>query len=117
MKGGGSFSERPRAILLIANSAAPYSRGLRVARSLTDAGFDVEIAATTARGVPDQEQDGLISIRRHRPSGRWAGWASDATGGEPSMRRMPLGPVGRLARRALKPVLTALPWPVHVRAW
>ena len=117
VKVAGSFSARPRAILLIANSAAPYSRGLRVARSLAEAGYDVEIAATTGRGVPDQEQDGPVSIRRYRPSGRWAGWAADATGGEASMRRMPLGPIGRLVRRAVKPVLTALAWPVHVRAW
>ena len=113
----GSYAARPRAILLIANSAAPYSRGLRVARSLAEAGFDVEIAATTGRGVPDEERDGPILIRRYRPSGRWAGWAADATGGEASMRRMPLGRIGRIVRRVLKPVLTALAWPVHVRGW
>ena len=77
----GPDVHRPRAILLIANSAAPYSRGLRVARSLVEAGYDVEIAATSGAGVPDQEQDGPFLIRRYRPSGRWAGWAADATGG------------------------------------
>ena len=110
-------SARPRAVLLIANTAAPYSRGLRVARSLADAGYDVESAATTGPGVPVEERDGPILTRRHRPPRRWAGWAADTTGGEPSMRRMPFGRVGRLVRRALKPVLTALGWPVHVRGW
>ncbi|MBM4408557.1 MAG: glycosyltransferase family 4 protein, partial [Chloroflexi bacterium] len=108
---------RPRAVLLIANSAAPYSRGLRVARSLADAGYEVEIAATSRIGQPVEERDGPMLTRRHRPTGRWAGWAVDATGGEPSMRRMPLGRIGRFVRRGLRPVLTALGWPAHVRGW
>ena len=44
-------TQRHRAVLLVANAAAPYSRGLRVARSLVDAGFDVEIAAPWTTGV------------------------------------------------------------------
>jgi glycosyltransferase involved in cell wall biosynthesis len=108
---------RPRAVLLIANSAAPYSRGLRVARSLADAGYEVEIAATTGPRLPTEERDGSVLTRRYRPSGRWAGWAADATGGDAAMRRMPFGRIGRVVRGAVKPVLTALGWPVHVRAW
>lgn len=117
MTPGGSAAARPRAVLLIANGAAPYSRGLRVARSLAAAGYEVEIAATTGPGLPVEEHDGAVTTRRYRPSGRWAGWATDATGGEASMRRMPLGRIGRIARRVLKPVITALGWPAHVRGW
>ena len=54
-----------RAVLLVANPANPYSRGLRVARSLAAAGWDVEIAATTGEGAPDEERDGGVRIRRY----------------------------------------------------
>ena len=50
-----------RAVLLVANPANPYSRGLRVARSLAAAGYDVEIAATTGDGAPAEERDGDIA--------------------------------------------------------
>ena len=60
---------RPRAVLLVANTAAPYSRGLRVARSLAEAGWEVEIAAVTGDGPAGDERDGEILVRRYRPSG------------------------------------------------
>ncbi len=104
---------RPRAVLLIANPANPYSRGLRVARSLASAGWDVEIAATTGDGAPTEEHDGEILIRRHRPTGRWASDATDMTGGATGRRRRPLGPLTGWWRRVVK----AIAWPVHVRGW
>ena len=55
---------RRRAVVLVANSAAPYSRGLRVARSLAEAGFEVEIAATTGDGQP---VEALAEVRWCRP--------------------------------------------------
>ena len=42
---------RRRAVLLVANTAAPYSRALRVGRSLAEAGWQVEIAAVTGASV------------------------------------------------------------------
>ena len=49
---GDHSAPRRRAVLLVANSAAPYSRGLRVARSLVEAGWDVEIAAVAGDQPP-----------------------------------------------------------------
>ncbi len=43
----------------------PYSRALRIARSLAGAGYDVEIAAVDEAGVPREERDGDIVIRRY----------------------------------------------------
>jgi glycosyltransferase involved in cell wall biosynthesis len=103
---------RPRAVLLIANPANPYSRGLRVARSLSAAGYDVEIAATTGEAAPAEEHDGDILIRRYRPTGRWAPDATEMTGGG-RRRRQRLGRIGTWIQRAVK----ALAWPVHVRGW
>lgn len=100
-------------MLLVANPANPYSRGLRVARSLAAAGWDVEIAATTGEGAPDEEREGDVRIRRYRPTGRWAADATDMTGGGGRRRRRRFGPVGGRLQRGLK----ALAWPVHVRGW
>jgi len=99
-----------RAVVLVANTADPYSRGLRIARSLVAAGYEVEIAAVTGRGVGAEERDGPIAIRRYRPTGRWAGWATELPAGTRGRR---WGPVGGLVQRAAR----ALAWPVHVRGW
>jgi glycosyltransferase involved in cell wall biosynthesis len=67
-----------RAVVLVPNDMAPYSRGLRVARSLASAGFAVEIAAVAGPGLPEREEDAVaavatgVVIRRFEPSGRWA---------------------------------------------
>jgi glycosyltransferase involved in cell wall biosynthesis len=99
---------RPRAVVLVANEAAPYSRGLRVARSLAAAGYEVEIAAVAGRDLPVEERDGAVLLRRYRPRGMWARYA---TGRPPGRSR--LGPLARYRDLAVK----ALAWPVHVRAW
>ena len=106
-------ANRPRAVVLVANLANPYSRGLRVARSLAAAGFDVEIAATTGVAAPVEERDGDVAIRRYRPKGRWAVDATEMTGGSVRLPRRRFGPLGGLLQRAVK----AVAWPVHVRGW
>ncbi len=103
---------KPRAAVLVANPAAPYSRGLRVARSLAAAGYEVEIAAVADGVEPAQERDGegegAVVIRRYRPSGTWARWAT----GRPGLRGR-FGPFGRYVDLVVK----ALAWPVHIRGW
>lgn len=103
-------ARRPRAVILVANPAAPYSRGLRVARSLAERGYEVEIAATTGSTEPLEEHDGGVVTRRYRPRGRWARFAGEA----PTRRH------GALAARLahwLDTAVKVVAWPVHVRAW
>jgi len=52
-------------VVLVPNNFAPYSRALRVARSLTDEGYAVEIAAMLEGDVPVEEHDGSILVRRY----------------------------------------------------
>ncbi|MFH1475553.1 MAG: glycosyltransferase [Chloroflexota bacterium] len=79
-------SAAPRAVVLVGNPAAPYSRGLRVARALAEAGYRVEIAAVAAAGLPDRARDGEVEIRRYRPSGPLRRLAAShaGVGAEPS---------------------------------
>jgi glycosyltransferase involved in cell wall biosynthesis len=100
-----------RAVVLVANTAAPYSRGLRIARSLAEAGYDVEIAAVTGPDVPDEERDGSVVTHRYQPRGRFVSWAADPPGG--ARRRRRWGPIGGWIQRATR----AVAWPVHVRGW
>lgn len=76
----GPSSGKPRAVVLVANPAAPYSRGLRIARALADEGYAVEIAAVAVPGLPSREMDGPIEIRRYRPSGPLAFMAATYPG-------------------------------------
>ncbi len=117
---------RPRAVLLVANEANPYSRALRVARSLVEQGYDVEIAAV-AGPAPETENDGEIVIRRYRPTGGWArlsAWADRATtapAAEGSGSRRPTGRLQRAIRRgpaaSLALAVKVLFWPLRVRGW
>jgi glycosyltransferase involved in cell wall biosynthesis len=108
-------SSRPRAVLLVANTAAPYSRSLRVARSLAAAGWDVEIAAVAGGGLPREERDARdpsIVTRRHAPSGMFRGWST----ADSETMRGPLtryGRIGRLLDSGLKAIL----WPLTPRGW
>jgi len=104
-------ASRPRAVLLVANTAAPYSRGLRVARSLADAGWTVEIAAVAGDGAPRDERDGDVVIRRYVPGGPLRRWV-----GQPPPPRPPSKLLRVLALNADKALKVAL-WPLHVRAW
>jgi len=105
------MAARPRAVLLVANPAAPYSRGLRVARSLERAGYDVEIAAITGLGLPDVERDGPIVVRRYRPSGPFSHWVGQPPPAAPRSKIL------RYAARRAEQLLKAAYWPLHVRAW
>lgn len=118
---------RPRAVILVANTAAPYSRGLRVARSLADAGYEVEIAAVTGDGQPIEERDGAVVTRRYEPSGRWAELAAPPVG-PPSLARKfvvrghrLLGRIVPPLRRFPAPTPDALRkivfWPFPIRGW
>jgi glycosyltransferase involved in cell wall biosynthesis len=126
-------SDRPirRAVVLVGTPAAPYSRGLRIARALAASGFDVEIAAVAVDGVPDLETDGAITIRRYRPSGPLASMAAThrsaevrpaaVPGGEP-VRLSMAARIRRLARihrlgRAAASIRRWVFWPHTVRAW
>jgi glycosyltransferase involved in cell wall biosynthesis len=100
-----------RAVLLVANTAAPYSRALRVARSLAGAGWTVEIAAVAGDGQPLDEQDGNVRIRRYAPSGVLRRWNGQPPPPSPSSRVLRVLVLN--ADKALKVLL----WPLHVRAW
>jgi glycosyltransferase involved in cell wall biosynthesis len=100
-----------RAVLLVANAAAPYSRGLRVARSLAEAGWEVEIAAVLADGQPADEHDGSVRIRRYASSGRWAGWAARPAWTESGSR------LKRILGYTLDRVRKVAFWPLPVRGW
>ena len=96
-----------RAVLLVANPAAPYSRGLRVARSLRERGFQVEIAAVAGDDQPTEETEGGIVTRRYRPAARWS-----------RLRAKPSGPpIVRHLRWLRYRVAGIVGWPIHVRDW
>jgi glycosyltransferase involved in cell wall biosynthesis len=103
--------QRRRAVLLVANTAAPYSRGLRVARSLAEAGWEVEIAAVAGHDVPAEEHDGDVVTRRYAPSGPFRRWV-----GQPPSPRPPTKLLRVLALNLDKALKVAL-WPLHVRGW
>jgi glycosyltransferase involved in cell wall biosynthesis len=95
-----------RAVLLVANPAAPYSRALRLARTLSTAGWAVEIVATTGEGAPREEHDGPVVVHRYAASGPFARWAR---GDEP--------PRGRIRRWVTDRLPKLLLWPLPVRGW
>jgi glycosyltransferase involved in cell wall biosynthesis len=109
-----------RAVVLVGNPAAPYSRGLRIARVLADVGYEVEIAAVAAEGLADREADGPITIRRYAPSGRYRTMAATyrdpaATAEAGGARRRPL--ILRAPRAAAAAIRRWLFWPHTVRGW
>src|ERR1019366_7393407 len=114
---------RPRAVVLVADPAPPYSRGLRIARSLSGAGFDVEIVAIAAAGLPLVERDGEVIVRRYVGTGIWARWsigregvrrASFATSSGPPA---PLPGLLRRLRRLPGLAIKSAAWPINARAW
>jgi glycosyltransferase involved in cell wall biosynthesis len=119
---------RPRrAVVLVANPANPYSRGLRVARSLAAAGWEVEIAAVTGEDAPIEERDGDVVTRRYAPSGRWAALAAPPQG-PPSLARKLVVRGHRLLGRIVPPfrrfpaptpdaIRKIALWPLPIRGW
>ncbi len=106
---GEALGRRPRALLLVANAAAPYSRALRVARTLATDGFEVEIAAVADPSLPETEDEGAVVLRRYRPRGIWRRFAV----GAPRPEERGFGRILRLIDIGLR----GLAWPAHVRAW
>lgn len=131
-----------RAVVLVGGPVAPYSRALRIARALAAEGFDVEIAAIAAPGLPPEESIagptpgnaggpepapdaiGRIVLRRYRPSGPWAALGSSTagtgarTGTTPDVAHDTIA--RRSGRRLVAPLLAVrrwLLWPHAVRGW
>jgi glycosyltransferase involved in cell wall biosynthesis len=69
-----------RAVVLVGGPARPYSRALRIARTLVGEGYDVEIAAMSTSGMAEVEQEGPVTVRRYVPSGRYAKYAPRTAG-------------------------------------
>jgi glycosyltransferase involved in cell wall biosynthesis len=109
---------RRRAVVLVGNPAAPYSRGLRIARALTDAGYQVEIAAVAGEGFAEDEMEGTVQVRRYRPRGPFAVLAPRYRGSDadPGSRRSHRGLTQRL-RHGLGSIPRWLLWPHTVRGW
>ena len=123
---------RRRAVILVGNPANPYSRAIRVGRTLAANGYDVEIAAPIAAGAAELERDGPLLIRRYRPSGPYAalaatyrarppGSAPAAPGPRPSLPRLILRRARYLPTRVLRSLryrwTTWFLWPHTVRGW
>jgi glycosyltransferase involved in cell wall biosynthesis len=128
-----------RAVVLVGGPARPYSRALRIARTLVGEGYDVEIAAISVSGAAEVEQEGPVTVRRYVPSGPFARFAThhrvlDAgagarTGDMPppasatQPRTLPVPRVGRLRARARRMVRYLrkrrgwLLWPETTRGW
>lgn len=127
---GAGNDERPsarRAVILVGNPVAPYSRAIRLARTLTREGYAVEIAAVAAPGLAAHERVESWEIRRYRPSGVWSRLAGSAasdrsrpdTDGGGARRRAPAA--GRSVVRRVGMLAGALRrwvfWPHTVRGW
>ena len=113
---------RRRAVILVGNPANPYSRAIRLGRTLVAQGYDVEIAATHEAGAPFEERDGDLVIRRYRPSGPFAGLAAtygktprpEAPAAQPAAR--PPMPV-RVWRTQQAHLIEWIFWPQTLRGW
>lgn len=125
-------------MIVVPNPAAPYSRALRIARSLAAQGFEAEIAAVAADGLAREERYGDVVLRRYAagaqgrdaPSGllihAGAAGAPPAAGASPTARaprsrRTPSGSLVRRSagrtKRAVQQVQTWILWPHGVRGW
>ena len=119
--------------MLVHNPVAPYSRALRIARSLEAEGWEVVIAGTARPGLPAEDRDGTIRIVRARPAGPLAPLVAPPGGRRATLvarsdavaatlgRRLARLPGLRLLRAARTPtprrVLGVLRWPLPARAW
>lgn len=118
-------------MILVGNPANPYSRAIRIGRTLVANGYDVEIAAPTAEGAADIEQDGPLAIRRYPPSGPYATLAATYRARQPQtpfvevvkpsiprrvLRRLRYIPT-RILRTLRNRSITWFLWPHTVRGW
>ncbi len=114
-----------RAVILVGNPAAPYSRAVRLARTLSRVGYAVEIAAVAAPGLPDRQTFETWEIRRYGPSGRWARFgrsvpsagASPAAAGRSGGWRSLVGWPVRIVTRTIAALRRWIFWPHTVRGW
>ena len=110
---------RRRAVVLVGNPANPYSRAVRLARTLADAGYEVEITATYEEGAPLEERDGDIVLRRYPSSGPFARLAASygkrKVAPATPARRAPM-PV-RVFRTQRARLIEWLFWPQTVRGY
>jgi len=105
-----------RAVVLVGNPARPYSRALRIGRTLVAEGYDVEIAATWQADAPQGEHDGEIAINRYRPIGRFAGFSARYQ--PPDRARSAAGSrLARIVRTQRARVVSWAFWPHTVRGW
>jgi glycosyltransferase involved in cell wall biosynthesis len=105
-----------RAVILVGNPARPYSRALRIGRTLVGEGYAVEIAATAQEDAPERETDGPIEIRRYRPVGRLAAFAARYR--PPDRTRSAAGSRAARVARSLRARMVAwVFWPHTVRGW
>lgn len=117
-----------RAVILVGNPASPYSRAIRLARTLARQGYRVEIAAVAAPNLPDREIGDGWELRRYAPAGFW-----ERFGRSPSRRQatstpaaasgIPVGSRSAIRRaitragRLLAAIRRWLFWPHMVRGW
>jgi glycosyltransferase involved in cell wall biosynthesis len=105
-----------RAVVLVGNPARPYSRALRIGRTLIGEGHEVEIAATWQEDAPERERDGEIAITRYRPIGRFAGSAAHYQ--PPDRARSAAGSrLARVVRTQRARLVSWVFWPHTVRGW
>jgi glycosyltransferase involved in cell wall biosynthesis len=109
---------RKRAVILVGNPANPYSRAIRLGRTLTQEGYDVEIAATYEEGAPLEQRDGPLTIRRYKPSGIFASMAATYRWSPPASTPSKRPPLTTRVLRTLRARFVAwFLWPHTVRGW
>jgi glycosyltransferase involved in cell wall biosynthesis len=109
---------RKRAVLLVGNPANPYSRAIRLGRTLTDEGYDVEIAATYEEGAALEQRDGPLLIRRYKPSGIYASMAATYRWSPSPTKPTRRPPLATRVLRTLRARFVAwFLWPHTVRGW
>jgi glycosyltransferase involved in cell wall biosynthesis len=120
----GTTGSPGRAVILVGNPAAPYSRALRLARTLAREGYRVEIAAVAAPQLPNREIGDGWELRRYAPSGPWERFARSGSSraGRAARPRVATTPSGirqtiLRAGRLAAAVRRWLFWPHLVRGW
>ncbi len=117
-KGPQAAARRPRAVVLVGNTASPYSRAIRLGRVLVAEGYEVEIASAHEPGLPLEQREGDMILRRYPASGIF-GRLTKVDRSVPrtpgKARRAPLR--ARLLRRIRTGPAEWIFWPHTVRGW
>ena len=109
---------RRRAVVLVGNPANPYSRAIRIGRTLTEEGYEVEIAATYEEGASLEQRDGPLVVRRYKPSGIFASMAATYRWSPPTATPSKRPPLATRVLRTLRARFVAwFLWPHTVRGW